>query len=169
MQWTLAVLSSGTSWPCKWFENIGTHLQIHVSCMLNLQWQLMKWGPAENRWVGVAGPPWGLSTGDVTLNSSLVWGDACSHLWLSCWHQVCPSCCGASEGSVSIQPSLMLCPFIPMKETVYAGAGAEIHQLGCEQWTTFFLLTLNSDPEKKNRTGCTGNKNFQFRWCQGRL
>lgn len=148
-QWTLAKLSSGTSCFFKWFENVGTHLQICISSMLNLQQQLVKWGPGENWRVEVAGPPQGLSTGDMTLNFSLVQGDAWSHLWLSCWHQVCPSCGGASEGSVSIQQSLMLCPFIPMRETVYAGAGAEIHQLSCEQWTTFFLLTLNSDPGKK--------------------
>lgn len=148
--------------------NVGTHVQTCISSMLNCQQQLMKRGP-DAWWV--AGPPRGLSTGDMTLNFSLVQGDVFSHLWLSCWHQVCPSCGGASEGLVSIQPSLMLCPFIPVRETVYAGAGAEIHQLSCEKWTTFFLLTLNPDPEKKkkNRTGYTGNKNFQFRQCQGWL
>lgn len=97
---------------------------------------------------GSAGPLRGLCTDDLTLNFSPVKGTQPSPVTVLV-AAGCPSCSWASEELASVQPSLVLCPFIPMRETIHAGAGAEIHQLSCEQWTTFFLLTLNSDLVKK--------------------
>lgn len=139
IQRTLATLSSGMLSPFKWFENVGAHLPVCISSIFNLQQDLMKNKHLVKYWfVGVAGPLQDLPIDNVTLNFNFVQGAICSHVCWACWHKVCPSCREASQRWVSIQPSLMFCPFIPVRGTVYAGASAEIHQLSCEQWTTFF-------------------------------
>lgn len=144
-----------------------THFQTHFSVVLNLQQELMECRPGE-KWRWECRTSLGFGTDDLTLNFSPVKGTQPSPV-TALVAAGCPSCRWVSEELVSVQPSLMLCPFIPMRETVYAGAGAEIHQLSCEQWTTFFLLTLNSGlVQKKEKDRLHKNKNFEFRLCQGK-